>query len=72
MIRTNDEMSAAMFSGATQYPSTQRPWKNELCATRGQKPVPDQQGSAYMRPPRSCEGRQRQKLGAEGRTLTFA
>jgi hypothetical protein len=37
MIRTNDEMSAAMFSGATQYPSTQRPWKKELRATRGQK-----------------------------------
>jgi hypothetical protein len=33
IIRTKQATKAAMSSGATQYPSTQRPWKNELCVS---------------------------------------
>ena len=30
IIRTKHETSAAMFSGATQYPRTHKAWKNDL------------------------------------------
>lgn len=40
MIRTKQDISAAMSNGAMQYPRTHKPWKNEL---------QDSQTRAYIR-----------------------